>query len=98
MHVLRARVWHVLENVRFALNSCSWVPIRQCRRLDSGDLLVKKYRAIIARFAAPIAGPTPVPGETTVLKIDSQLGRALRYQSSIGTERTVGHFDDSAKD
>jgi len=33
-----------------------------------------------------------------MLKIRSQLGRSLRYQSAIGTERTMGHFDDSVKD
>lgn len=33
-----------------------------------------------------------------MLKINGQLERALRYQSSIGTERNVGHFDDCAKD
>jgi hypothetical protein len=33
-----------------------------------------------------------------MLKIQSHLGRALRYQSAICAERTVGHFDDSAKD
>lgn len=33
-----------------------------------------------------------------MLKINSQLGRALRYQSSIGAERLVGHFDDGARD
>lgn len=33
-----------------------------------------------------------------MLKIHSQLGRALRYQSAVGTERLVGHFDDGAKD
>lgn len=33
-----------------------------------------------------------------MLKIRSQLDRALRYQTALGTERAVGHFDDSAKD
>lgn len=33
-----------------------------------------------------------------MLKIHGQLGRSLRYQSAIGTERTMGHFDDSVKD
>lgn len=33
-----------------------------------------------------------------MLKISGQLDRALRYQSSVGTERYVGHFDDCAKD
>jgi hypothetical protein len=33
-----------------------------------------------------------------MLKIDGQLSRVLRYQSAIGTERNVGHFDDCAKD
>lgn len=33
-----------------------------------------------------------------MLKIRSQLDRALRYQTALGTERVVGHFDDSAKD
>lgn len=33
-----------------------------------------------------------------MLKIKSQLGRALRYQSTLAVERTVGHFDDAAKD
>lgn len=33
-----------------------------------------------------------------MLKINTQLGRALRYQSAIGSERHVGHFDDGARD
>lgn len=33
-----------------------------------------------------------------MLKIHSQLGRALRFQEAFGSERTAGHFDDSAKD
>lgn len=33
-----------------------------------------------------------------MLKINSQLGRALRYQSTLAAERIVGHFDDAAKD
>ena len=32
-----------------------------------------------------------------MLKIRSQLNRALQYQTVLGTERAVGHFDDSAK-
>lgn len=32
-----------------------------------------------------------------MLKIRSQLNRALQYQTALGTERAVGHFDDSAK-
>lgn len=37
------------------------------------------------------------PGKT-MLKINSQLGRSLRYQSAVGSERLVGHFDDGARD
>jgi hypothetical protein len=33
-----------------------------------------------------------------MLKIRTQLGRALRYQALVGAGRSVGHFDDSAKD
>ena len=33
-----------------------------------------------------------------MLKINSQLKRALRYQAVIGSERNIGHFDDGAKD
>lgn len=33
-----------------------------------------------------------------MLKIHSQLNRALRYQAMLGAERAVGHFDDAAKD
>jgi hypothetical protein len=33
-----------------------------------------------------------------MLKIKSQLNRALVYQSVLGAERVMGHFDDSAKD
>lgn len=33
-----------------------------------------------------------------MLKIRSQLSRALQYQATIGAERRMGHFDDSAKD
>lgn len=38
----------------------------------------------------------PTPDD--MLKLNGQLGRALRYQSALGTERAMGHFDDSAKD
>ena len=33
-----------------------------------------------------------------MLKIRSQLNRALSYQTVLGTERVTNHFDDSAKD
>lgn len=33
-----------------------------------------------------------------MLKINSQLGRTLRYQAELGTERQLGHFDDTAAD
>lgn len=33
-----------------------------------------------------------------MLKIRTQLGRVLRYQSTLGAERVAGHFDDAAKD
>jgi len=49
------------------------------------------------RFTSSIFGCLRLRGRI-MLNIHSQLGRALRYQSAIGTERTAGHFDDSAKD
>jgi len=33
-----------------------------------------------------------------MLKVRTQLGRTLRYQAELGTERQLGHFDDAAAD